>query len=134
MGQQAKLATLQPLWGCLGVRFVPIQMFIGVSILLYIDNIFMAKRAAIKKRGSRRGKASRVSRRKYVVQNRVTRRSRNRAPKIVYVQVPPPAPPAPPAAPPAQGNITWGDAGKLLAVNVGADVVGHEVIEGLDDQ
>jgi hypothetical protein len=28
---------------------------------------------------------------------------------------------------------TWGDAGKLLAVDVAADVFGHEIIDGLDD-
>jgi hypothetical protein len=34
---------------------------------------------------------------------------------------------------PKQGAFTWGDAAKLLAVDVAAQAIGHEVVEALDD-
>ena len=79
-----------------------------------------------------------------------TRAKRRKAaqprPQIVYAQAPAPAPhpqyvyaqaPAPmdPMQPmqPKQGAFTWGDAAKLLAVEVGAQAIGHEVTEALED-
>jgi len=50
-------------------------------------------------------------------------------PQIVYAQAPGPAEPMP-----KQGAFTWGDAAKLLAVDVAAQAIGHEVTEALEDE
>lgn len=98
----------------------------------------------IRKKGTS-GRRTQYRKKKNTRRIRYNRRTfKKRAPKIIYVQAAPPAPPAPaapaPPAPPAppvqgrQGMFTWGDAGKLLAVDVAAEAIGHEVVKGLDGQ
>lgn len=58
---------------------------------------------------------------------RRTRRS-NRRPKIIYIQQAPEQQPQP-TQQPQQGVFTWGDAGKLFAVDVGAIAVEKGVDE-----
>ena len=52
-------------------------------------------------------------------------------PQVVYAQAPGPGEPMEPM--PKQGAFTWGDAAKLLVVDVAGQAIGHEVTEALED-
>jgi len=87
-----------------------------------------------------RSKFSKKQRRSGGKKKRSNKTRKGRQPKVVYIYQPanaqpqphPPQQPLPPPQQPQPGVFTWGDAGKLLAVDVGAIMLEKGLDEAME--